>query len=353
MKLTVQPHSLRISCRSNEGKEHVCTFNLPKDFSTRLQPQSLSGLAVSNESVSFRLQTEPHQDMSGSFSAQVLMLEEAIKNDVNDNRAPSITPGQPYRIECACCGYSPLITPEMTFRRVLPLPSSVCDTNDFFCHKHPNEDSNDMGTDPRGDDCFYSTALIRLNKSLFWHQQSEVLYCKRCFSWLGTHDKYSTSLWTCTTVVRPVSDNLACSIASDAVQDFVDVVKDAMRESMSIACRIVLEARSSPGESVYLLLWVLDRDLLTLSARIDVENASSAVLIERRIAKVLFIFETSSSQLLSTWMNDVRVQLVKVALPILYRGTNMLVKTSRLLSSTNRIGQNGFFIGYLCPDLIK
>ncbi|KAJ4443906.1 hypothetical protein ANN_05693 [Periplaneta americana] len=220
----------------------------------KLKPLSLSGLHIQKNSVSFRIQTEPAVNTSGSFASEILPFDKTLDIMSSDPEllSPNIPCGEPCSLACKCCGK--LISKQgLSFSRVLPLPSTgELDNSDWFCHKHSSLPAPTLA--PKDNDCFYGLCFILLSTLILNISPKRVLRCSRCLAWLGTCDSSTAKLWSCTTSYEGSS-------TSTPLEDFILTVKNAFNNTFGITCRVMLEVKLSDKDSQYLLLWAMDKNL--------------------------------------------------------------------------------------------
>ncbi|XP_063236162.1 uncharacterized protein LOC134538675 [Bacillus rossius redtenbacheri] len=347
-KVSIKSHSICVSWTANES-EIDQTFVLPD---MRLIPKSLSGLQVRGNSLSFRVQTEPLTNTSGSFAAEIIPLLRNLSFEQNASiYVPGIVPNVAHTLLCRCCGNKLSLT-DITVKRVLPLPTDSTSQFEWFCHNHGGSGSDDVcdvaASDVKKTDCLYGMYFVLLSTAWLQMEASEVLSCARCFSWLGTCKGSTAKLWRCTTTW---GDDNAPQMA---LGDFLAVIGEAVRGTMGMLCKIVLETKLSPIETQYILLWVIDKELQVLAYVNDADQIpqlsggleTETVLAPKKTMKVLYSHHVSRDDEVKSWQNDVNVQGVDIAKQMFVEGLQYLAKVTNYLPAAHRMS-GGFYVCHL------
>ena len=343
-QLVVQSEILSVSWIRDSHDVLSQTFSLPPRLPVKFQPSAVSSLRQEEKHLSFRIQTTP-RDLTGSFSMQLLDSSEGKSLTQNSDDKPSILPNIPCSIECACCSKNILCKETATFCRVLPLPSGPLDASDFFCHSH--EDSF-INTSPNELDCLYSPIGFHIHPSFLDYKES-VIRCKDCFAWIGTTNSRRVCLWNSTVNVRHKSAVDLPTLKLNPACEFILVVEKTIKQSASIACRLVVDVRLKSDVSHFILINVIDRQLTLLSAK----SSLSSELNYHTAIKVSYHLERQYSKIVSEWSNDPLVNSIEVSLPVFVQGLKLLSNTSQLIPSTQRKAQHDFLLAYLCTDFIE
>ncbi|KAK3928759.1 m7GpppX diphosphatase [Frankliniella fusca] len=338
-RLVVQENSLTVAWYMDSGDILSQTASLPSSIPIKFKPREVSSLIQEEKYLSFRVQTMP-KNLTGSFAVEV------VDSDQNDSilrdPEPGIMSNIPCKILCSCCGFNILSSECVTFKRVLPLPSCLFDVGDFFCHDHGD---TKVHANPSEADCLYSSSGFHIHPS-FIDISGDILHCKKCLAWIGTKNNSRACLWHSTVDVK--SDGGTKIKKLHPAQEFVYLVKEAVQQCPTVACRLLFEVKVKSDERHFLLINVIDRQLVLLTSNAD----PSKELISHQAVKVSFCHEKSSNLLVSKWCNDPIVICKEVALPVLVKGLKLLSSTSQLIPSSHRKVQQGFLLAYLCEHFI-
>ncbi|KAJ1521218.1 hypothetical protein ONE63_002904 [Megalurothrips usitatus] len=340
-RLSVRSNDLTVTWSHGSRDLFTQTVSLPPEASTVFQPCEMSSLQQEEKHISFRIQTSP-KNMTGSFALQFVEPEQ--NNFQGTCCAPDIPLLTPCVVVCSCCDHNILSKESVTFKRVLPLPSCSYDASDFFCHNHGDSAIN---VNPTETDFLYSTFGFHLHLSLL-KSKGIVIHCKRCLSWIGTSDASRAHLWFSTVNVKLTSASDALVRKLHPAQEFILVIKEAIKQCPTVVCRIILSVKVRSDVTHYLLIHVIDRQLTVLTAC----SSSSIELVSHNVIKVSFHMEQTSNKIVSEWLNDSLVTACDVSLPVFVQGLKLLSNTSQLIPCTYRKVQHGFFLAYLSTDLM-
>lgn len=341
-QLVVQSEYLSVTWATDCRNVLSQTVSLPPGLPVKFQPSEVSSLMQEEKHLSFRIQTTP-RDMTGSFSTQLLETSGSKLQTQHSDELPAVLPNTSCKIECACCGRNILSKETVIFSRVLPLPSCAYDASDFFCHNH----GDSISTSPNEMDCLYSSIGFHIHPSLLDCKEN-VIHCKECFAWIGTRNSNKACLWNSTVNVRrlPVMETQIPKL--HPASEFINVVEKAIKQSASIACRLLVDVRVKNGVSHYILINVIDRQLTLLSAKLNL----SSELDHHKAIKVSYHLERHRNKIVSEWLNDSQVSGIEVPLPVFVQGLKLLSNTSQFIPSTQRKAQHEFLLAYLCADFI-
>lgn len=241
-----------------------------------------------------------------------------------------------FRIQCQNCLQN--LSEYLNFNRILPLPSEGSNHNDWFCHAH-GQSVPDLN--PKVDDLFYSHCYCHINNlNLKGIKKSgNVLVCLRCLCWLGlTVNEKTHKVWFNTVGLQEFyksnldkkdfntvfdlscngSNDLGLSNLSldhqgifktDPLRDCFISINKLTQDKFVPSSKILLECQISKVDCNYLLLWVLEKNLL-------INWYEEDALKEETVSKVLFKFSAVESPLITTWKNDVGVVPLMVSKPM-------------------------------------
>ncbi|XP_053659785.1 uncharacterized protein LOC128708830 [Anopheles marshallii] len=271
----------------------------------QLHTQTLSSLVIKNRYICFRVNTN-----ESVFGSERLCTGQTMQDSIPDEEpfrlACNIEAGKPYRVLCNNCG-GPLIQsttdqsePEVTFNRVLELPSEQLDTDDWFCHRHDHSRDGEQQGDntqthgessnaslsskfePQLHDLFYGTYYALMHRSLVQRvhvRKERFVYCKRCLQYLGSTRKSRSSVKLWYENVRFQSDRsipLALFRMDDALELFHHLVRKTVREfnfvthlGLPPSLKLMFELRrpGMEGDMFYLLMQIMDCQLSVFRAK--------------------------------------------------------------------------------------
>lgn len=319
------------------------SYTLPLS-SIKLVPSSLSSLSVSNCWISFRIQIQSDSKY-GTYKTEVLKTESKSNSRLlsPDNLPPKDTN---CIILCTCCKKN--ISNIASFKRILELPSSDCEPQEWFCHQHDGC-SQKFSLDPKETDLFYSINFFLLHKNIRSNDlkfKNEIIYCSRCLSSLGTQSKKnsdSLKIWNCSIEFKIISDNSIIKGTQDPLSDFLHVFKNTAE--FVIGEQILLEAFD--GNVIhYILLRTMESKLNCLiGQKTDPVKKVSNVLGTKSsvVHKVLYKCGESKTSLNTLNFN---CKYCQVSILSILAGMNSLVGSTKHYPPAYRKAED-FYIGYL------
>lgn len=334
-KISIKPSSITITWIS--GCSHtVQQISLP---GCKLVPNTLSCLCIENEFISFRVQTDPSIGIQGSFSTEILPLASSTNaNETNKKSsiASDVASGTMCVLTCQCCGNKLL---EKNFQRVLPLPSNSLDSSEWFCHG-----STSFVVSPSDNDLLYGICSFIINPdslliSALVPNGRKVARCQRCQAWLGIYSSKYLTLWDCTVAIGENS-------RTTPLQDFVKVIGDAVASCVGLMCRVIVETQLNDEETIYILLWVIDKNLQILtnwntSTNFEIGCLSEDIVLTRQnTVKLLYLYQSNCSSLVKAWQGDVNIQCISVAKSMFTDGLDHLRKTTKCIPHAYRVTNN-------------
>lgn len=313
-----------------EGNVHkiLCT-------GVNILPESLSSLQINGLHVSFRFQTNSNpQDFTGRFKAEFLQppqLQKHIKKSVN-----WLKRNTNYSIFCSNCRQT--FCNNVSFQRVLPLPSDHLDLSDWFCHGH-NIDTN-TNLNPNANDIFYTETYVHLANSLINGdviKSDKVIVCKRCLLWLGLKvNDLVVKIWFNTVSFKSDDE----TYHSSPLNDVHLVTNEILSSSFLNMAKIVFHCQINNNVKNYILLWVIEKKLnLQADVSKGIKNCD--------VAKVLFKFEEEESPLVLEWQKESVTTAMCISKPMMVELLKHLYKINKMFPEEFRV-TNGFFVSYLC-----
>ena len=318
------------------------TYNLPLS-NVKLLPTSLSSLGITNSWISFRIQTQPNV-LFGTFETEVIdNKNKANYGFLNISSDLQLPPkNKNCKILCTCCKNE--ITKTACFQKILPLPSSDCDPQEWFCHKHGSDEPFTL--EPKESDFFYSVNYCLLNKHIFEGSlklRNSLVHCNRCFSIVGlTNGKELKSLkiWNCCIEYKVLNDKSVISETLSPLTDFLSTIKHTA--DLIIGEKVLLEAQDI-NNIHYILLRPMEAKLNVLKEG-SVKLEEEIITLESSfVAKVLYKYGESKS---TTKHDDPNVKFCELSLPSILAGMDALVTSSKRFPPAYRKAED-YYIGHL------
>lgn len=329
IKIKLLEENIILSIKGNDTNFHL--------KSVKLIPTSLSALSVTNDWISFHIQTRS-EGRFGSFKAEIIANPgQSLPFSDDSFKANEPLKGSSCNILCKCC--QNVISQTINFQRVLPYPD-LDYMSDWFCHSHGNPLPNIA---PQENDLFYGTFFSIVHRSLFTKNlriDRDVIICSRCLNHLGgpsTGDSYK--LWNC--CVNFVSlDNREIKAATDPLADFFLVIKSSLNGILGE--ELVLQFRAGK-EAHYLFVKPINQQLTLMTEPNGVCNGDVISLGRISVMKVLYRYETDINRV--TMIHDNR-KYCDVSLPVIEAGFKHLLSSTRRFPQMHRIAA-GYYIGHV------
>ena len=318
------------------NKDSITLKNRMKFYNLRLPnikmvADSLSSLNIhpADDSVSFRLQTEPSDSLRGSFGTELLETSDVQKEKCLASAPSSIElPITNVDLTFSCAHCWNVITKIMNFQKVLPLPSSHCDPGEWFCCKHTNDDISKL-LEPKITDYFYSAYYSVLNKDNFIESlkiEGDAVLCDKCQEVIGVvQSKDSLKLWNC--CIDQHASGYSVKRA-EPLDDFKAIVLSCL-DDMTIGNEILLESFDR-GTTKSLHLRVMEKCLSILVEPIDAFVSNDLYLETKKVMSVLSDYEEGSKTRRYKLRN---AKYCRIAEKVLLAGVEYLKNTGRRFPS--------------------
>lgn len=312
--------------------EDIITFKIDDTVNklllsfVKILPNSLCLLKVSGNWISFRIQTKPFDSKFGSFETEIVAVSDVQSGTAKSNVKHVELPLKEHNYVLHCTHCENVISNTVHFKKVLPLPSSDCDPNEWFCCQHNGNEYSTL-LNPRESDYFYGAYYCILHKNIFKAnlKLNETVVCNRCLSVLGMlRDDNSVKIWNCCVKYKLLNEPFLTHKASDPLDDFILITKSFMDDIAN--GQFLLEASTTNGTH-YMLIQPMDRQLEVLVEPDSVNDNNLIHLRQTYVTKVLYKYGENKTELAC---NTTQLQYCQVALPI------MLAGIEHLLSSTKR-----------------
>lgn len=317
--------------------------------------KSFYNLLVKDTFISFRFITEKR------FEVEVIENGPS-SNSVKFQRLDVIIEKEdPVTLTCSNCD-SQLTDKNVTFKRILELPSSGMEISDWFCHRHEgekifqesdkcfNEETNKF--EPKPNDLFYGPFHLLFNSQIFdmsRFRQKKSFHCKRClqlickkshgnclhFWWenikFNGQLMYSGIIEPIDLVRRIIANHISC----DSLAYLSPIVK------------IIFESSApNTGQKLNILLQVMDKNLKLL--RLDKEKLK---LIEVPSIKVMFLIldqigNDDDERTLKYWQKDINTMTFEFSFKMFSIFSDYLASQAEIIPEIYRYN-NSFQLSYI------
>ncbi|RZB40637.1 m7GpppX diphosphatase [Asbolus verrucosus] len=292
---------------------------------------SLSSLNITQTYISFRFATVNSFNDWGSFKTELLKTSQIASSLTSES--PFLNQSVAYSIQCKNCLQD--LSDTLSFNRVLPLPSENSEPSDWFCHAH--DGSAVVNLNPKESDIFYTQCYCHLNKHSTKNtlESDKVIVCKRCLCWLGLKKNPDTNKFWFNTVRFKDKNNVHTTCA---LEDVFRVLREILNSILFSTAKIILSCHSSKNQVDYILLWILEKQL-----SVQIHSGDNQ---DCKVAKVLFKYESNSSEIVKKWEADSSVTNVDVSKPMTVAVLKHLYKFNKIFPEEFS-ESNNFYISYL------
>lgn len=311
----------------------------------KLLPSSLSSLGITNRWISFRIQTQP-SSLYGTFQTEIINTEnELLSSAVYTPHTVKLPPKNvDCKLLCDCCKNE--ITKNVNFKRILPMPSSDCDPQEWFCCKHDGDDP--FSLDPKESDLFYSTNYLILNKHVFQENlklRNSLVHCNRCLSILGSSnvkEPNNLKIWNCCIEYQMLENTSDVNIKGSLspLEDFLSTIKQIA--DLTAGEKLFLEAQDAKSTH-YIVLRPMEAKLNIFTENKISQNDQILNLESSFVVKVLYKYGESEKPSKS---DDSDTKFCELAVPSILAGMDHLVTSSVRFPPAYRRAED-FYIGYL------
>lgn len=339
--------------------EEVTTVISIKEF-CQIIPNSMSGLKIDKNSITFRVLTEGND--TGSFYKELLAAKATNSTAfVKENLKINVKVHEDVKVTCENCS-NIISESSVEFSRILELPSSNMDMSEWFCNCHGHSSNHEVEVTPNKTDFLYRLTYFLINSSRMsentnkFNAKREVYHCNRCLAWLGMKAKDSVTLYNSTVKIKQEGNYLQVfkhlnPISDDSnVNDFIYTIEFMTKEfnlglQYSVMCKMVLECTISASRKHFLLIWVMDKELQVLQNCSSLED-DKVRLRSNYLTKILYKIEESLNEEVQMWISDPTVATTEISKPMYCTGVDHLKAMSLKLPDSFRF-TNGYTISYL------
>ena len=332
-----------------------------------IKPDSLSGLTIKNEIVTFRFLTQPlKKSRGGSF--EVELLAETTKCHpgyqhenpdcpylkIEQELVSTITP---YNIQCQGCKSCLVTKTPNPLNRILNLEVLQFDLNDLFCHLPESGCSQDLLKFQNNRDIFKDNVSLYLPDDLISGDANPVV-CTTCSSWLGlkrrVHQRTFSNLFFDSILIN---DEIPFSGVKDPIVYFLKLMSDDFKGGG--LKKVIYRCQETGGCNKYLAVWCMDASLNVFykgDKLSDLERVKKCICNGIRdvdnhlyyLAKVLFRFESVLSDQLEGWLQGDRVKIIDISKSMINSALDYLNEMRNVLPfHSMAVTDNGFDISYI------
>ncbi|XP_063835402.1 uncharacterized protein LOC135084568 [Ostrinia nubilalis] len=339
-------------------EETDVTAVIPIDEFCYLIPNSMSCLKINQNTISFRILTEPKN--GGNFYNEILSPNKSPDSVKTSKLKINVQVDNELKFICRNC--SNVVSEEsVKFDRVLELPSVNMDISDWFCHAHGSTNHEEV-LKPNKKDFLYRLTFFQINKNSLaektnrFNSKRDIYHCNRCLAWLGLKTKDSVKLFN--TEVKIIQNGTEQAVFSHkspsdnmTTDDFIFTIEKMTQEfnlglQYTVMCKIVLECAISANNKQYLLIWVMDRELQVLKNIGEFIENDKIKLQSNLLTKILYKVESSLNEEVETWLTDPTVVSTDISKNMFLTGVehlqNMSLKVPECFRNTN-----GYCVSYL------
>ncbi|XP_064095970.1 E3 ubiquitin-protein ligase E3D-like [Macrobrachium nipponense] len=273
-------------------------------------------------------------------------------------------------VSCYCKKCHSAFQKDVTFRRVLPLPSVDWDhsSEGWFCHVHGEESKNlkPASLAPNHDECFYSEFFFLLNCSalnsmnIYYDDDDNDFKCSNCRDSLGEKGSSTMKLWTHS--VKWIHSDDETVLFSKSVESILhSLFENIDKDSFGVNCRLVLST-DNPKLYLFMVTMNTNQKLLLSESHSDDElledgdasqgkkartgNDTNVKLRKRYAIKLLYQIKEGDDDESGSWQDDVNVHILPCSSSFFTDVRSLLESSSMYLPPAMRTFQN-MKVGYV------
>lgn len=327
-----------------------------------------------------------------SFSSEIIAKPTSDESSIKfENLNLNVMTNQDIKISCSNCEQPLTIEKEVSFNRILSLPSSSLAVSDWFCHihsgqkifqpniqpksqsfntKHDTNDNHDDGIEeevevkedsqcfnedtqvfqPKINDLFYGNFHILINSKIielnrFRHKSGE-LRCKRCLQLICQKNYTSRSLMFWYENIKFNGNFLYCHLSP--IDLIKKVICNHISHNPSPIIKLIFEAIiPSSTNRVHILLQIMDKNMKILKLNLD-----NSTLTEHKSIKVIFLKLTQDNsnddheRTLKYWQKDFSILSLEVSFNLFHILCEYLQSMCLLIPESLRF-HNFFQLSYI------
>ncbi|XP_014216123.1 uncharacterized protein LOC106644934 [Copidosoma floridanum] len=333
IKIKLQKASIEI-----ETEEKNYSLSLPD---IKLWPFYLGSLQVTGRWIYFRIITPSNLCIELFKTTTVDLDDQLSKSTIIDPHVANLpSKNEDCKLICTCCKNQ--ITKTVSFNRILSLPSSDCDPQEWYCCNHGH--NNEISLEPKKSDLFYSFNRCVFNQRIFENLKikNSLIHCNKCLSIIGSCRKKKESLqfWNCCIEYDILRKEPKIEKSNSCLSDFLSAVK--CTTNMTFGEQILLEARDVNSVH-YLFIEIFSPKLRIITE--DKANFQQQILSLKSlfVVKVSYKYGENPKRKINY---DLNTNYCEVAVPSILAGISELVSSSaRFPPAYRKMGDS--YMGYL------
>lgn len=314
-------------------------------------PESLSSLNVTDNWISFRLQSSPVDSKVGTFSTEVIDSQQVDRDNctVKDRHKIQLPPNNTQlSLICNCCK-TILSKTDIIFDRVLPLPSDDCDPSEWFCCSHSGDDLNMKHLlQPTDKDYFYGSHYSILNSNILldkYKVSGDDVVCNRCLTVLGNGNLKNfgdaIKFWNYSLqfIVKSTSP-VHCYQTSPWI-DFKAAFQSCINNDIFNSEIHFLAVEQN--RKYLLIIKPMEKNLCLLTESIT-PKLNKITLDRNIVTKILYRYEKSQ---VSVNNNNSDVRICRISVQSIIAGIDNLVLSSQRIPPIYRKLESDYHVGYI------
>ena len=333
------PSSIKLKLR--ESSITITLEQISKSLvlpSVKLLPTSLSSLRITNQWISFRVQTNP-DTIFGTFKTEVISeIARSIETENSSSKLDLPPIGAECSLRCKCC--ENVITNIIQCKRVLPLPNRDCDPGEWFCCTNSKVDFAKL-LKPQENDYFYGPSFCVLHNNVVKNleEKRNTILCKRCLTILGIkEDNDSIRIWNCCIECK-IGEGEFKSRNQSPLNEFVLTIKDC---SDVMGEEILLEALEG-NTTHYILMKPMEWQLDLLTESNSKWEGESIRLQKARVIKVFYTYGENKKSVRKDYVHS---KYYLIALPLMLAGIEHLISSTKRFPPVYRTVTQ-YYVGYV------
>lgn len=326
-------------------------------------PNSMSGLKIEKNSISFRVLTEAVS--GGSFYEEQLLLN-TNQNSKAISHAPVIDVNVDEEVKIICGNCVNVVSNDgLKFERVLELPSENIDMSEWFCPcSHGHSHKHEITMKSKKCDFLYRLTYFVVGQEILsaktnkFNCKRNTYHCNRCLAWLGLKNDDKVKLFNSTVKISRENNNdshifkyNAMGSNNTSLNDFIFTIEKMAKEfnigfQYAIMNKLVLECNVSDNKREFLLIWVMDKELQVLRNDDSAGNTGEIKLVSNFLTKILYKVHDSLNEEVETWLSDPTIVSTVISKNMFLKGVEHLQKMSLKVPESFR-STNGYILSYL------
>lgn len=272
--------------RITDNKLYINSSEISLPLPYQLIPDSLCGLTYKDNILTFRVQLNEKLNEPSSSSGLRLCPPLNMADPLSQFETGTST-----ALQCLQCG-SNILNSAIRITHAYSTSMNAFEASDMFCHRDKNT-ALEFEKDTSSESCGYSVnyehgcfTIPQFNAASLKKESKNVIYCNRCYSWLGviaSAKECSMKFWI-DTVRFSTSKNLPLQ-EQISMYVFYTIIEKTVSNCLFPICNIVLVSRISEDKESKILLTVMDMNVPVFEYKCEEKLFN---FTERAYLKVLF-----------------------------------------------------------------